>query len=261
MKKSILILALLVSACANPYFQFYKGRTDAQLQPDYIPSTEDLKIYSTNDFERDVKALMRKGFVPVGESSFNAGAASVTDTQLREQAKKIGAHVVLLSSQFTHSVSSAIPLTVPSTTTSYSSASATAYGPGGPVTAYGTGTTTTFATQTTYIPYTVNRADFNAVYFVKMKTRIGFFAEPLDDEMRKRLEKNSGVRVGVVVEGSPAFEADILPDDILISFGAHTVKSVDHYQELLLNFTGESVELLIYRNGRVLTKIVPVNKL
>lgn len=60
MKQSILILALLVSACANPYSQFYRGTTDAQLQPDYIPATEDLKIYSSNDFERDIKVFMRE---------------------------------------------------------------------------------------------------------------------------------------------------------------------------------------------------------
>jgi hypothetical protein len=261
MRKIILAIALLVSACANPYSQFYRGTPDARLRPDYLPTTDELKIYSTNDMARDIKTLMRKGFLPIGESSFNAGTGSVSRAQLRKHAQKIGAHAVLISSRFTHSVSGAIPLAVPTTTTSYSTGTGTAYGPRGSITAYGTGSTTTYGTETTWVPYTVNRADFNAVYFVKAKAQVGIFAEALDDETRRRLETNSGVRVGVVAEGSPAFEADVLPGDILILFGGQAVRSVEHYHELLRQFTGNSVELVLNRDGRVLTKVIPFRKL
>lgn len=159
---------------------------------------------------------------------------------------------MLVSSKFSHAVSGAIPLTLPNTTTSYSSGTATAYGSGGSVTAYGSGTTTTYGTQTTYIPYTVNRSDFNAIYFARIKPRIGFLAEPLDDEAKRRLQSNSGVRVVVVTEGSPAFDANILPGDILISFGGETVRSVDHYQELLKTLSGEAVDLVLNRDDRLI---------
>jgi len=198
MRRFMLSFVLLISACSNPYSQFYRGMPDARVRPDYIPTTEALKIFSTDNFERDTKALMQKGYWPVGSSSFNAASNSVTEAQLREQANNIGAHAVLIASKFTHSVSGTIPLTLPNTTTSFSTGSATAYGPGGPVTAYGNTTTTTYGTQTTYIPYTVNRSDFNAVYFMKAKSRIGLVVEPLDDATHRQLEQNSGVRVGVV---------------------------------------------------------------
>lgn len=161
------LAVLLISGCANPYSQFYKGMLDARVRPGYIAPTEELKIYSTNDFQRDAKALTRRGYVAIGESSFNAGTGSVSEAQPREHPQKVGAHLVLVASKFTHSVSGAMPLTLPNTTTSYTTGSATAYGRGGPVTAYGSGTTTTYGTQTTYIPYTVDRADFNAVFFAK----------------------------------------------------------------------------------------------
>ncbi|NOT11955.1 MAG: PDZ domain-containing protein [Methylococcaceae bacterium] len=116
-------------------------------------------------------------------------------------------------------------------------------------------------TRTTYIPYTVNRSDYNAVYFVKSKAKIGFLTEPLDDETRRRLESNSGVRVDVVVEGTPAFEADILPGDILVSFNSTAVRSVEHYQELLQSYSGDSVDLVFNRDGRIIQKTVVVRKL
>ncbi|WIM04713.1 MAG: PDZ domain-containing protein [Candidatus Nitricoxidivorans perseverans] len=260
MKASILFLSLLLAACANPYSQFYRGIPDARVRPGYIATTEEVKIYSTSDFGRDRKALMQKGYMPVGDSSFNAGANTVTEAQLREQASKIGAHLVLVSSKFTHAVSGAIPLTLPDTTTSYSSGSATAYGSGGSVTAYGSSTTTTYGTQTTYIPYTVNRSDFNAIYFVKVKPKIGFIAEPLNDETKRMLQSNSGVRVDIVVEGSPAFEANVLPGDVLVSFGGESVRSIEHYQELLKALSGETVEVVLNRDGRPLKLILQVNK-
>jgi hypothetical protein len=261
MKRLILFAAVLLSGCANYFSEYYRGMPNGRLRPEYIASTEPLKIYSTNDFSRDVKDLLQRGYVVIGQSAFNAGRNKVSEGQLREQAEKVGAQVVLCSSQYTHTVSGAVPLTLPKTTTSYSTGTATAFGPGGPVTAYGSGTTTTYGTQTTYMPYSIDRADFQAVYLARAKTRIGFYAEPLDDGTRRRLGRNAGVRVGVVVEGTPAFDADILPGDVLLSFGGGTVQSVEHYQELLRGFQGNSVELVLDRDGRSITKTVAVRGL
>src|SRR5258706_15588138 len=79
----------------------------------------------------------------------------------------------------------------------------------GPVTAYGNADTTPYGTQTTMMPYAVARSDFGAVFFVKTRTRAGIITAPLDDATHKRLGTNSGVLVRFVVDGSPAFVADI----------------------------------------------------
>jgi len=261
MNRLVLFAAVLLSGCANYFADYYRGMPDARLRPGYIASTEPLKVYSTNDFPRDVKALLQRGYVVIGQSTFNAGRKKVSEGQLRAQAEKVGAQVVLFSSQYTHTVSGAVPLTLPKTTTSYSTGTATAFGPGGTVTAYGSGTTATYGTQTTYMPYSIDRADFAAVYLARAKTRIGFYAEPLDDATRRRLERNAGVLVGVVVEDTPAFDANILPGDVLLSFGGQSVRSVEHYQELLRGFQGTSVELILDRDGRSLAKTVAVHSL
>ena len=109
----------------------------------------------------------------IGASFLNAGVNRVKESQLRAQAERVGAQVVLVSSQYTHTVTGAIPLTVPTTSTTTSSGSATAYGAGGSVTATGTGTSTTTGSQTVLMPYSVQRADFGAVYFARVKSRLG----------------------------------------------------------------------------------------
>src|SRR6202043_3245767 len=113
-------------------------------------------------------------------------------------------------------ITGAVPLMLPQTSTSYTSGSATAYGAGEPVTAYGNATTTTYGTQTTMMPYSVARSDFGAVYFVKTRQRAGIITLPLDDAAHKRLGTNSGILVRLVVDGTPAFNADVFPGDVLL---------------------------------------------
>lgn len=258
MRMRRLLVALLVAACANPYQQFYKGVPDARISPSYVTDTTPLQIYSTNDFNRDGLELIRRGYWPVGQSSFNAGVNKVKESQLREQATRIGAHVVLVSSQYTHSVSGAIPLTIPTTSTTTSSGNATAYGASGSVTVSGTGTSTTTSSRTIVLPYTIARADFGALYFARTRSRLGLYVRALDDSTRLRLQTNSGVRVIVVIEKSPAFEADILPGDVLLDFNGDRVHSEESYSQLLDKYQGSTVILHLDRAGERVQKQVGI---
>jgi hypothetical protein len=51
MKQAILLLALVIAGCANPYAKFYQGMPDARVSPNYLQSNEDLKLFSTDDFK------------------------------------------------------------------------------------------------------------------------------------------------------------------------------------------------------------------
>ena len=259
MKKNILFLTLLLAACVNPYAKFYSGMENAKTHPAYIHSNEPVMIYDSNDLKRDYNELRRRGYVLIGESGFTGPANAVSKSQLLEHAQKIGAQVVLTSSGYSHTETGAVPITLPTTNTSYTTGSATAYGPGGPATAYGSSTTTTYGSQTSFIPFRVQHGQFRAVYFVKAKQRIGLYPIPLDDQTKRQLETNAGVRVEIVVEGSPAFNADILPGDILISFAGKKVNSVNHYTSLLKEHVESSVELVLNRNGKQISKTVSVN--
>jgi C-terminal processing protease CtpA/Prc len=254
MKLLCALVALTLSACVNPYSQFYRPGIDAKTMPSYVPASGPLTIYTTNDFPKDVDGLIRKGYTPIGNASFNADSNQVSESQLRDQAEKVSAQVVLISSHYTHTVTGAMPLVLPNTTTSYSSGSATAYGPGGTVNAYGNSTTTTYGSQTTMVPFSVARSDFGAVFFVKTRARVGIIAAPIDDATRKRLGTNSGILVRLIVDGSPAFNADIFPGDIVLAMGSEKVQSPEQYMQLLNQYEGQSVTFHLDRDGQAVEK-------
>jgi hypothetical protein len=228
------------------------------VSPNYDAVHGELQIYTSDDFDRDAKALIRRGYSPIGNASFNAGMNAVSEAQLRQQAAKIGAHAVLVASKYTHTVSGAVPLTIPQTTTSYSTGTATAYGAGGTVNAYGSGTTTTYGSQTMMMPYSVARADFGALFFAKTKARLGIFPSAVDDTTRKILQTNAGISVLVVTEGTPAFAADVLPGDVLLAIGDDPVQSVESFYQLLDKYQGQSPVLKIARDGQRMEKRIEI---
>jgi len=258
MRTFLAVFIMLLAGCANPYAKFYRGVPDARLIPNYEMAQGDLQIYGTDNFDRDTRALMRRGYSPIGQATFNAPAHKVSESQLRQQAEKIGAHAVLVSSKHTNTVSGAMPLTIPQTTTSYSSGTATAYGAGGVVNAYGSGTTTTFGSQTMMMPYSIARSDFSALFFAKRKMRLGVYPRPVDDETRRRLQTNAGVSVLEVAEGSPAFAADILPGDVVLVIGTDSVQSVQHFSKLLDKYQGQTTVFSIDRDGKHIEKSIEI---
>lgn len=247
----------LLAGCANPVAQSYQGMTDVRSRPAYDASVSGVEIYTTDDFERDRLRLARRGFFPIGQSTFNAAASSVNEAQVREHASAIGAHIVLLSSRHSHTVTGATPLTVPVRSTSFSSGMATAHGPAGTAQAYGTGTTTTHGSQTVMVPYSVARSDFAMLFFAKNKSLAGIAVVAPDDATKQRLQTNVGARVESVVDDSPAFFADILPGDVVLSIDGAPVTERSFYG-LVRQHAGRRVAFELDRGGTRLTKDVQI---
>lgn len=252
---------LALAACApNPYTQFYQGQPTARVLPGYIETSAPPQIYSSTDFNRDVPHLLRRGYAVVGQSAFNAGASSVSPDAVHAHAKRVGAQIVLVSSGYTHTLTGVAPLTIPSTSTTTASASGVASGPGGVVTGSATGQSVTTATQTALIPYSIQRADFSAVYLVKIESRFGVYYSALEDSTRSRLQSNFGVRVTLVVDDTPAFDADILVGDIILQLGDDRPRSEEHFSELVDKYQGTSTQVLLDRRGERLTKSVAIRR-
>lgn len=254
---ALVCMTLAVCGCAsNPYATFYRGTPDGRTVPNYVPSTGPLEVYSTNDFARDVDALKKRGYAPIGSSAFNGASNRVSERQFREQAEKVGAAAVLVSSQYTNTVSGAMPLMLPNNSTSVTTGNATAFGSGGTATAFGSSTTTTYGTQTVMMPYTIERADFSAVYFVKVHPHFGVFYGVIDSATRTRLQTNAGALVGVVVDSTPASRADILPGDIILTIDGERVDGPEALNVQIRERAGHEVILGIDRNGTHLDKKV-----
>jgi len=244
---------LLLVACANPYAQFYTDQLGGR-SIDEFPIIErhmgEPRIYSTTDQEHDGRALLENGYLLIGYSSFNAGA--VDSKQAVRQAKKVGAAIVLVQSQYTNTVTGTIPYTVqnPSqTVTTYHSGSV--YGSGGYGGYSGTSTTTVPGGYTTHqIPYSVNRYEYGATFWAKSKPlSLGVQVNDLTDEMRREIGSNRGVVVNVVVKGSPAFNADIIRGDIITRINDETIADAQIFGATVSRYAGQDVVLHTYRDG------------
>lgn len=256
---SVICLVLALAACASGYSQFYTALPGAT--PDVIasrraspPLATPLVNYSAGVPDPDQYA--RLGYVAIGYSSFNSGR-SESEKDALAQGRSVGADlVVIVNPAFTGSVTNQVPLTTPTTSTSYTSGTATAYGTGGSATAYGSSTTTTYGTKTTYIPMTVNRYDYGAVYFVKIKYIFGANWRALTNEERAALQSNSGVYITTVVNDTPAFVNDVLAGDILLKIDGQPIYGEQAASDAFAQKHGKAVTLTLSRNGKLLEKTV-----
>jgi PDZ domain len=264
-KYASLLLAftmLMLAGCANQYKQYYRPVNNDVLQRAYLsregpplqlPIIERIASTETSTL---IDRYARKGFAFIGHSSFNSGREEQIDSAIA-LAKEVNADlVVIVDPRYTGSQTTAIPLTTPTTTTSFSTGSATAYGPRGVVNAYGSGTTTTVGSVTNMVPVTIHRMDYSAAYFVKMKVRFGAFFRDLNDEERQRLQTNKGAVIRLVIDDSPAFRADLLASDIITSINGSKVDSSRALLSSLESQTNQEVKFEIIRGNLNLEKSV-----
>lgn len=255
--------ALLLNGCVNGYAKFYHQAPGAT--PDLVaarrvapaPAVPQIERWSGSP-EDAYKHFAQMGYLSIGYSSFNGGGGA-TEQQALDQGKKVGADiVVVLAPHYTGTRSTVVPIVTPTSNTSVTNATATAYGAGGTTTAYGTATTTSYGSQTNFVPISTDRFDFGAIYLVKARMSLGLLFRDLNDEERQALGSNSGVVVTTVVDGTPAFAADILPGDIVTTVDGERT-SVAMMNERMPGLHGKTITLTIHRASGDLQKTVTLN--
>jgi hypothetical protein len=257
----LLNMLALVSGCAgNPYTKFYTPAPEATLRvlPQrrvQAPPVNPELIRGINPTE-DIPALQAEGWVVIGQSSFN-GPKLDSDDAL-EQARKVGADRVVMYGALASTEHTVVPLTLPTTQTSFSNGTATAYGPAGTATAYGSAVTTTYGTETTYLPMTVRRYDGLAFYLVKARYAFGGIFRNLTAEESQHAGTVNGTAIAVVVRGSPAAAAGILPGDVVLKADGEAVVDAVQLTSLLQQRQGQRVTFQILRGERVSDVPVPL---
>jgi len=261
---NLVILALFtLTACTPNYFvKYYKGPADARAFPAYDASYSSpdgqIPVYTALDIHTDVLKLISKGYIPFGESSFYAPERKVSMDQLQDASQKVGAQSVLIQSHYRDTLTGAVPLVMPNNSTSYTSGTATAYGPGGSATAYGNSTTNTYGTSVAMMPYSVSRSDYEAVYFFKGRIVLGIYPADLTDYERQQLQTNLAVRVAAVTQDSPAYLADVLPGDYLLDINTDPITDKKTYYAAINKYHGQDVTLRLIRNGKIVIKKVHI---
>jgi membrane-associated protease RseP (regulator of RpoE activity) len=176
-----------------------------------------------------------------------------------------GADIVLYQSEYLGSRTDSVPITSyqpgRTSTTQHSGVAQVNPSPifGGPVVGYaGTSVTEEPGTySTTYVPVTVDRYSHVATFWRKARpSRFGVSVVALPDDLRRSLERNTGVLVMAVVDDSPAFRANILPGDVLVGIDSAEIESLHDFTRKLDAFAGKQCNVVLIRNGE--ERLIPV---
>lgn len=237
---SIFFIAALSGCASNGYKDFYKPYIDVNKLDEVqkLRPNEEPKVLTSNDLKKDIYILRSKNYIAIGYSSFNGGMESIENAV--NQAKEIGATVILAKSNYTNTQTTTSTLLLPNNKTTYhngltSSNSTYSNGYGkkiGSSSSNGSyiGTSTEYGTQA--VPFTSSQRRYNqsAVFFVKSTTkpRFGLATTDIPQDLRVQIKRNTGSMIDVVFEDTPAFYANLLPGDVIISINGINVKNPAH---------------------------------
>lgn len=264
MRSLLVIYIIVLTGCAqNGYRKFYQPYFNPQTPPPaiagdlkYLSPDDTPQIYSSNDLGRDVLIARSKYWLPIGYSSFNG--AMGTQDQIVSEAKALGAAMVLVNSSFTENRTITTPLFIPNNQTTYYNGTTNGqiYANNGNSANYNSSTTGSATTYgTTVIPLTSVQAryDQTAVYFVHFtkKLKFGIAPAPLTAELRSKYERNTGALVELVYENTPAFNANILPGDIITELDGKSVEGPAEFNKVFseVHPTNGLLPVKILRNG------------
>lgn len=95
----------------------------------------------------------------------------------------------------------------------------------------------------------------HAVYYVKFKLPFGASFRDLHADEREKVGA-SGVKIGKIIGGSPAADANLRAGDIILKVDTENVAGRAGFETLLRKHMGKRVTLTISRNGTVSTRLV-----
>lgn len=257
--------AIALAGCASGYKQFYEPSPnftkDQIAQMRVTPPTGQpiLERSQPGDPATILALYDKRGYVMIGISLFNSGLPE-PDSAAIAQGKEVGADLVLvLDPTYTGSTTTIVPVTTPSTSTTRSTGTASIIGRQGVVNVYGSSTSTTYGTTTNLVPITIRRSDFGAIYFVKQKYGLGVHFRDLNADERQRTQTNKGAVAVMVIDDTPAHDADIRLGDTFLYMNGVEIGNSRELSELLAKYRGQKVDIILNRGGSILQKTLRLN--
>jgi hypothetical protein len=273
----LIVFAALFGGCLtqrpipNGFAMFYQDNIQSMrpeirqrlLPPSGQPQIDVVPLPKVQD---EAMRFIEQGFIEIGIASFSGPAG--TRAQAIEQAEKVGAEFVIVGSEYSRTAQGVLPsLSVQPgqtyTTQEHGTVTANTF-PGGNFgygSYSGTATTTTLPTfQTQYTPYQIPIYSQIALFWGRSKPGIfGAQFAPIPGDVRAKLERNTGAFVAAIVEGSPAFKANVIRGDIIIQFGNIPVATVQDLLDALPSYAGQKVAVTIVRDTKTLILEVQLN--
>jgi len=252
-------LAVVVSGCGNPYRSNYlstiekwpKGVTSRVLPP-----TDPPKLLTSTDLRKDSLSMLESNHVMIGRSKFRS--PSIDESQALDQAKKIGAWVVLVNHKYVDTVTESVPVNEYIPDQRVDTTETTVIHDGGEnpkVILKDTSTVVQGEFRTTYMDRNTEYYDYTATFWAKAKPPLfGVLVKALDEETKASLGSNKGVLVTGVITGSPAWDADFLKRDILVEIAGEPIRDPDHFFDVVERNAGKTVTVDFFRDDQKSTK-------
>jgi hypothetical protein len=246
----------------NGFARFYQDDTlnmrpeirQRLLPPSGSPQIENVALAQLQD---EVMRFVERGFVRIGVASFSGPAGS--REQAIEQAVKVGADFVLIGSEYSRTAQVTLSSLAVQPGQTYTTQERGTFGYG----SYsGTATTTTAPTfQTQQTPLEIPIYSQVASFWRRAKPPIfGANTSSIPENVRAKLQRNTGVFVTAVVEAGPAFKANILRGDVIIKFADKPVDTVQELFDAILSYAGQKVSLTIIRDTKTMVLDVQLNE-
>jgi Trypsin-like serine proteases, typically periplasmic, contain C-terminal PDZ domain len=230
-----LIAALLSAGCVisdpNRFEENYRPYGISGVPGDtcLVPRKEALPA---GDLDRIKYDLWTRGYETVGFSSFKGHYRVRYEDDAMEYGRTIGACLVLFGYAQTHVIHDTELETRRIETRTK-------------------GSKKTQVTEITErVPVTTDGYTFTAVYAIKTSpNELGpLYAAKLPDDIMRKLDSREGNMVVAVIEGSPAWHANIFPGDVILS------RKAENGGPWLI---GKTVVTRIYRDGKTFTRKIP----
>lgn len=248
----LLSASFLMTGCFNSYTGTYRSYVSADplLAGGQVGAfSGTTSIVASTSSKDDSEKLVREGYVMLGESTFNDEYATASIYNLQEHALKIGADKVLYADHFIGTTSGVRAQEIPGESYRVRDENGKKHWENGP-------------SQIVYVPYTVSNYSHWASFWRKGAPPIfGVLYSDLPDAMRQTLQRNTGVLVTGVVEGSPAFLANILPGDVITHINARPISTTAEMDSLKTTFAGTYAQVELLRGGKPLMISLTMNRL
>ena len=187
------------------------------------------------------------GFAAVGISSFTQNAAAVDNSQAIAQAKSVGAQHVVLSTKDAGTYVGSIPITTNKTITTNSTTTANVNTNSGTVWGTANTQTSTSVPSTTYYPYAFTRNDYSAVFFAPMAdVCVGAWTDEASNAEKAELGTNKALKVLALRTGGPAYNADLLVGDLILSVNGEPPSEITSIEPF------KPLEMVVSRNNKKL---------
>ena len=244
-----IFLLFVLTGCASNYEKFYQPRTGINPK-DLVRATSEseIQVIRVDDLQSSVENFLTKNYEVIGHSGFVGPYED--EEKLKNLAKKVGSPLVVVSTKHSETLTQTLPMYLPQTTTTYHSGGVSTYG------TYGTysGTSTTYGSKVIPVTTTTQRYEHQAVFLMPRNTkpRVGVLFRNLTVEERRQYERNEGVILISVIEGTPAFSANLFQGDLILEFSGAKVRDQQDFLQMIRNLPeGKNSHLIkLLRNGQ-----------